>query len=473
MFFCANCKPFGLTVLIILFAAGFAVAQGTNTVFCGEVSSLSVKEKPGNIFFWKIFTDSFLTSEVSTSEVEFLHGNSGSEISVKWRKNGVYYFMVQSFNKFGCSNQKVGKMEVLASSVTAIAGADTIMGSCKNIKLDGSGSKGEIVKYEWIPIDIGGSVANPEGKWPIFSLSSRYTGNLPANFRLRLKVTDRYGNTDNDTLVVKTDIRPEAKIVFSELTDKNGYKLADGSSSTGASITYKWAIEKGSISGDPNKPKIMVSFPGSYSLLVKDKYGCESNVAEKITDIQNVIRANPDYGRCTWDQDLTLAVLSNDYSSSNTIKPEMLEITIKPTHGSVNVLNDGRIKYSPEPIFTGKDRFSYKIFDVNNLSDSTEVTIDVDDAPIGIPQGLSPNGDGLNDLLVFKGLENYPGSELTIFTKDGQVLFKSGNYQNDWSGKYLKSSSKSRDKVNQGVYYYSLRLGSTNRILKGFLYIAY
>ena len=473
MFLCANCKPFGLTVLTILLAVSFVAAQGTNTVFCGDIGKLSVKDKPGNIFFWKIFTDRFLASEVSTSEVEFLQGNSGPEVIVKWKKNGVYYFMVQSFNPFGCSNQKVGKMIVLSTSIAAIAEADTIIGSCKNIKLDGSRSKGEIVKYEWIPIDIGVSLANTEGKSTMFSLSSQYTGDLPANFRIRLKVTDTSGNTDSDTLIVKTEIRPIAKIIYSELIDKNGHKLADGSTSTGVSITYKWAIENGTISGDPDSPKIMVSFPGSYSLLVRDKYGCESSVAQKVPDIQNVIRANPDYGRCTWDQDLILPVLSNDYSPNNNIKPESLKITINPSHGSVNVLSNGNIRYSPLPNFTGKDIFSYKISDVNNLSDSTEVTIVVRDAPIAIPQGLSPNGDGLNDFLVFKGLENYPGSELTIFTKDGQVLFQSRNYQNDWSGKYLKSSSKSLVKLNQGVYYYSLRLGSTNRIIKGFLYIAY
>ena len=473
MFLCANCKPFGLTVSIILLAVSFTAAQGTNTVFCGNVSKLSVKDKPGNIFFWKIYSDRSLTSEVSTSDVEFLQGNSGPEVTVKWGKNGIYYFMVQSFNLFGCSNQKVGKMKVLATSIDANAGADTIIGSCKNIKLDGTGSKGEIVKYEWVPIDLGGSITNGEGKWTVFSLSSQYTGVLPANFRIRLTVTDRSGKTDMDTLVVKTDIRPDAKIVYSELIDKNGHKLADGSTSTGTSITYNWAVENGSITGDPNSPNIIVSFPGCYSLLVRDKYGCESYTAQKVSDIQNVIRENPDYGRCTWDQDLILPVLSNDYSSFNNIKPETLEITINPSHGTVKVLSNGNVLYSPLSNFTGKDIFSYKISDVNHLSDSTKVTIDVDDAPIAIAQGLSPNGDGLNDFLVFKGLENYPGSELTIFTKDGQVLFKSSNYQNDWSGNYLKSGANSQDKVNQGVYYYSLRLGSTNRILKGFLYVAY
>jgi gliding motility-associated-like protein len=150
-----------------------------------------------------------------------------------------------------------------------------------------------------------------------------------------------------------------------------------------------------------------------------------------------------------------------------------LEITIKPTQGSINVLKNGVIIYSPKPKYTGKDKFSYKIYDINNFSDSTEVTLDIDDAPIVIPHGFSPNGDGLNDILVFKGLENYPGSELIVFSKDGQICFKSSNYQNDWSGKYLKGSLQSQVLINPGIYYYSLKLGSTNRTIKGFIYVAY
>ena len=473
MNFCLNCKPFGLTVLTILFAVGFAAAQGTNIVNCGEVRKLSVKDKPGNIFFWKIYTDKFLVTEVSIAEAEFIQGNTGSEVAVRWGIKGTYYFTVQSFNLSGCSNRKVGKMEVLTTSVVANAGTDTIIGSCQNIKLDGSGSKGEIVKYEWTTLDKGGSIANPECKSTLFSLSSLYTGDLPANIRVGLKVTDITGNTDTDTLVVKTDIRPSAKIVYSNLIDKNGYKLADGSTSTGTTIVYKWAVENGSVSGDLNSEKIKVSIPGCYSLLVRDKYGCESTVAQKVSEVQDIIRANTDYARCSWDQDLMLPVISNDYSSSNNIKTESLEITIKPSHGLANVLNNGIIKYSPDLNFTGKDKFIYKISDGNNLSDSTEVIIDVDDAPIAIPQGFSPNGDGLNDLLVFKGLENYPGSELVVFTKDGQVMFKGVNYQNDWSGKYLQGGSQSLALINHGVYYYSLKLGLTNRTIKGFIYVAY
>jgi gliding motility-associated-like protein len=473
MFFYANCKPIGLTVLTILLTVGFATAQGTNTVYCGEERKLNVKDKVGIIFCWKIYSDRFLLKEAKNTEAEFLQGNTGPEVTVRWGTKGTYYFTVQSFNIFGCSNKKVGKMEVLAASISADAGADTIMGSCQSIKLDGSGSKGEIVKYEWTLIEKGGEITNPESQLARFSLSPHFTGNLPANFRIVLRVTDRTRNTDTDTLVVKTDIKPVAKIVYTDLIDKNGYKLADGSTSDGMRIIYKWSVENGSLSGDLNNSKIKVSTPGCYSLMVRDNYGCESLVAKKVPEIDNIIRANPDYGRCTWDKDLMLPVILNDFSTNNLIKPESLEITIKPTQGSVNVLKNGVIIYSPKLQYTGRDKFSYKIYDINNLSDSTEVTLDIDDAPIVIPQGFSPNGDGLNDILVFKGLENYPGSELVVFTKDGQICIKSTDSQNDWSGKYLSGIPQSQVLINPGIYYYSLKLGSTYRTIKGFIYVAY
>ena len=473
MFFYANCKPIGLTALTILLAVSFATAQGINTVYCGEVRKLSVKDKTGNSFYWKIFTDRLLSKEVSNTDAEFLKGNTGPEVTVRWETEGTYYFTVQSSNIFGCSNRKVGKMKVLTASIHSDAGADTTIGSCQSIQLYGAGSKGEIAKFEWTLIDKGGELANPESPNTRFSLEPHYTGDLPANFRIGLRVTDRSGNSDTDTTIVKIEIRPIAKIVYSDLTDKNGYKIADGSTSTGTTIRYKWAVENGSVSGDLNSDKIKVSTPGYYSLLVRDRYGCESLVAKRVPEIENIIRANPDYGRCTWDKDLILPVILNDFSTNNLIKPESLEITNRPTHGSVNVLKNGVIIYSPKPNYTGRDKFSYKIYDVSNLSDSTEVTLDIDDAPIAIPQGFSPNGDGLNDILVFKGLENYLLSELIVFNKDGQICFKSINYQNDWSGKYLTDGSLSQVLINPGIYYYSLKLGLTNRTLKGFIYVAY
>ncbi|MDA0784007.1 MAG: gliding motility-associated C-terminal domain-containing protein [Bacteroidetes bacterium] len=53
---------------------------------------------------------------------------------------------------------------------------------------------------------------------------------------------------------------------------------------------------------------------------------------------------------------------------------------------------------------------------------------------IWIPEGISPNGDGINDILYIKGLANYKNSSVTIFNRWGQVMYESGNGYNNANG---------------------------------------
>jgi len=93
--------------------------------------------------------------------------------------------------------------------------------------------------------------------------------------------------------------------------------------------------------------------------------------------------------------------------------------------------------------------------------------------PLKITEGFSPNGDGINDLLLFEGLENYKATKLIIFTRDGQKIYENDDYKNDWDGKFFNNGSKDRVTVIRGTYYYVLKLGSTNLTFKGFIYIGY
>ena len=66
---------------------------------------------------------------------------------------------------------------------------------------------------------------------------------------------------------------------------------------------------------------------------------------------------------------------------------------------------------------------------------------------------ITPNGDGDNDVLEFKGLEDFPTNSLRIYNRWGVRMYEKVNYQNDdirWDG--------SRDGVElpPGVYYYIL-----------------
>src|ERR1035437_522178 len=134
---CNLLKIVGMTVLLFLNTKETAIAQGDNVVKVGECSKLRVAEQSGSSYLWKIYSDKSMLNQVYSSDAEFVGRSSGSEVIVKWNKSGEYYFSVNSLNSSGCSNLKIGKMEVLNSRLVANAVEDATIGSCQKLKLDG------------------------------------------------------------------------------------------------------------------------------------------------------------------------------------------------------------------------------------------------------------------------------------------------------------------------------------------------
>jgi gliding motility-associated-like protein len=63
---------------------------------------------------------------------------------------------------------------------------------------------------------------------------------------------------------------------------------------------------------------------------------------------------------------------------------------------------------------------------------------------IEIPNVITPNGDGFNDMLVIKNLDKYTDNNLLIADRAGKVLYDNNSYQNDWDAK----------NITDGTYYY-------------------
>lgn len=84
---------------------------------------------------------------------------------------------------------------------------------------------------------------------------------------------------------------------------------------------------------------------------------------------------------------------------------------------------------------------------------------------VTIPNVITPNGDGANDLLVFNGLSFHPNSELYVYNRWGNLVHSDMNYQNNWNGGGL----------NAGLYYFVLILtdGSTPGQFNGHFNIFY
>lgn len=87
--------------------------------------------------------------------------------------------------------------------------------------------------------------------------------------------------------------------------------------------------------------------------------------------------------------------------------------------------------------------------------------------------GISPNGDGLNDVFVMDGITLFP-NHLKIFNRWGNVVYDAKNYQNDWNGVSNKNTlGYSGKKLPVGTYYYLLELPTENKHYAGWVYINY
>jgi gliding motility-associated-like protein len=93
------------------------------------------------------------------------------------------------------------------------------------------------------------------------------------------------------------------------------------------------------------------------------------------------------------------------------------------------------------------------------------------DLDFNIPEGYSPNGDGINDFFVIRGIENYPANSIVIFNRWGNKVFEASPYQNTWGGKCTLGFRVGGDELPVGTYFYLLNLGDGSAIIKGTIYL--
>jgi gliding motility-associated-like protein len=73
---------------------------------------------------------------------------------------------------------------------------------------------------------------------------------------------------------------------------------------------------------------------------------------------------------------------------------------------------------------------------------------------IVVPNGLTPNGDGLNDTWELTNIEKFPNNQVEIFNRWGEQLYlkKGYNNVNGWNGKYNNQD------LPVGTYYFVIKL---------------
>jgi len=77
------------------------------------------------------------------------------------------------------------------------------------------------------------------------------------------------------------------------------------------------------------------------------------------------------------------------------------------------------------------------------------------DDGVVVHQGVSPNGDGVNDVLRIDGITVYPENRLMIMDRNGRLVFEARGYDNSLKA-FDGRSSKTGKMQQPGTYYFSL-----------------
>ena len=127
------------------------------------------------------------------------------------------------------------------------------------------------------------------------------------------------------------------------------------------------------------------------------------------------------------------------------IQPAVTPRTIQPALSSNNTL-------SQMPL-TNTSIYSQNIQDDPVLQKMPEDAIDwTPPTKVEIPNVFTPNGDGINDHFVIKGIENCEKRQLEVRNQSGNIVFRSSHYENEWNG----------DNCPDGTYRFQLIYSSHN-----------
>ncbi|WPV00721.1 LamG-like jellyroll fold domain-containing protein [Mucilaginibacter sp. cycad4] len=157
-----------------------------------------------------------------------------------------------------------------------------------------------------------------------------------------------------------------------------------------------------------------------------------------------------------------------DWSSFNELNDySYLAKDVMKENNHITVYYKGQLIYGTEP---SAGSMSLKSAPVAVAPPQREIS----NEGIIVHQGLSPNGDGINDVLIIDGLTAYPDNRLTIMNRSGVKIFETKGYDN--SSKVFDGHSSISGALQQpGTYFYTLeyKKGEENKHKTGFIIIKY
>jgi len=218
------------------------------------------------------------------------------------------------------------------------------------------------------------------------------------------------------------------------------------------SYTFKWLNETGeAVQFTQDLTKIGA---GIYRLEVKDKTACGYAISEPFTIVDEpfkILAPIINDLRVCYVSDIVLPVIAPEEGTYQLF--EKLDDT-KPFLESTTGLFKFKVAKTADYYVRRKLG--------SCTSEFTKVHVEVTHDNLEITNTMTPNGDGMNDVWQVRGLPDFKGTNIKIYTRGGQLVYESiGNYNKPFDGRF-------RDKeLPAGVYYYVIDLRAECKPLGG------
>ena len=387
-------------------------------------------------------------------------------------------YTVTGTNGSNCSN--TATVTVIVNSlpiVTANASATTVCAG-SSVTLTGSGA----TSYTWTNGVVNGISFVPAS-------TNTYT------------VTGTNGNNCSDTATIKITVNPLPVAVptsNSPVCTGNAINLG---TTTVLGATYSWTGPNSFTSTvqNPTISSATLANEGTYSLTVTSN-GCNSDPS--ITVVVNNCAV------VTTDLSVIKAVNNQHPIFGNTVVFSITATNSGPNNATGVVINDvlqSGYVYVASTVTTGTYNPSTGVWTIGALNNGSSalLTVTVTVVAMGnyvntaiisgvefdpsmannnssvetfpsdffIPEGFSPNGDGINDVFFIRGIDNYSNNAFSVFNRWGDKVFSASNYQNTWDGKATMGTRVGGDELPVGTYFYTLDLGNGSPVFKGTIYL--
>lgn len=463
----------GVYELVVTDNANGCVSRRTVTITQNISNPVATIAQPGdincNITIVSLNGDGSTIGANFTATWNSLDGGpispTGNPLQVNVSAAGRYELVIRDVSN-GCEARDTATVTANVAPPVANAGADrNINCNGTNVTLDGSASTpAGGVTFLWSAISGGGPINGTTIAMPVVNTAGTY----------QLIVTDtQTGCRDTATVIVT---------VVNTLEDAfagENFRVCSGdpvslSANLPAGATGLWSSTGSLTFSSPNTGQTGVNNlqAGANTVIwTLSTAQCLNYSADTLTvTVQAAPQAGNDLINIpTGEFTATTNILANDMLFGATAFS--VSIISGPTLGRVDTLLDGILRYSVAPGVFGQDQIRYQICNTEcpGLCDTAFIQINIEQTVIEYsrPNAITPNGDGLNDELIFDQLLNtpdlYPNHELIIFNRWNDIVFRASPYLNNWRG-----TNQSGQDLPQGTYYYILRLNvAEGEIIRG------